>query len=172
MLATHVRELLSPYLDDELGGRERERVQRHLEVCPECREHLASLRRTLGLVRSLDPVRAPDGFQARVRTHLESTAASSRTPRSRFRLSWQVALSAAAILIIGIFSVNLLREMRPAAQVAAPGRGGVNLAVPPAGELRAPAPVPPASQRSTTGPLIDVRKIVRTAELALEVDKF
>lgn len=171
MQATHVKELLSPFLDDALDRREREQVVLHLEGCAECREQLASLRRTLGLVRSLDPVKVPEGFQTQVRMRLEAGGALPLQRRWRPRWSWQAALAAAAVLIIGVFSVNLFREMRPAARVAEPER--IGLAVPPAGDLRAPAPaMPPTSQRQTTAPVIDVRKIVRTAQLSLQVDRF
>lgn len=38
---------LLEYLDGELPPRDRERLERHAGVCPECRQAIASLRRTM-----------------------------------------------------------------------------------------------------------------------------
>ena len=43
--SSHPRELLSAYLDDELGHEERASLQRHLEGCGECAALLADWRR-------------------------------------------------------------------------------------------------------------------------------
>lgn len=44
---------LSGYLDRELAPGERERLQAHLGVCPQCRRVLATLRRTLEGLRGI-----------------------------------------------------------------------------------------------------------------------
>jgi anti-sigma factor RsiW len=41
------RKHLSEYLDEELDTRERERVERHVHMCPSCHRLLATLRKTL-----------------------------------------------------------------------------------------------------------------------------
>ncbi|MGH2349918.1 MAG: DUF4349 domain-containing protein, partial [bacterium] len=54
-----------------------------------------------------------------------------------------------------------------------PERGGISLGVPGATDLRsAPPAVPPAAQPQKTFPEFEGRKIVRTAQLALDVDQF
>lgn len=172
MPTAHVTELLSPFLDEELSIRERQRVQHHLQECPECRERLAALRKTAHLIRSLEPMKVPEGFQGQVRSRLSvPNAAVSRRWVSRW--SWQVAAAAAAVVLIGIFSVNLLREMRPAGRDFAVDRPGIAPLAPETGKLGAPAPstVGPAAPQAAP-PVADVRKIVRTAELALDVDRF
>lgn len=47
------RDRLSAHLEDELRGRERKRVLRHLVRCPHCRQMLRSLARTVEGLRSL-----------------------------------------------------------------------------------------------------------------------
>lgn len=44
---------LSEYLDAELSPPERERVEEHVGVCPQCRRVLATLIRTLESIRGL-----------------------------------------------------------------------------------------------------------------------
>jgi anti-sigma factor RsiW len=44
---------LSDYLDDELSTDERRRVESHVDLCPECRRVLRTLRRTLEGLMSL-----------------------------------------------------------------------------------------------------------------------
>ena len=48
----------SDYLDGDLRRRERQRVERHLHWCPECRRVLESLRRTLKGLMDLRPTTA------------------------------------------------------------------------------------------------------------------
>jgi anti-sigma factor RsiW len=42
-------EFLSAYLDEELPGEERSAFERHLAVCPYCRDYLATYRQTIHL---------------------------------------------------------------------------------------------------------------------------
>lgn len=55
------REMLSPYIDGQLGASEAERVERHVAACDACREELESLRAVVGLlgrVREVAPQRS------------------------------------------------------------------------------------------------------------------
>src|SRR2546427_11038541 len=64
MTMGHVTELLSAYLDERVGADERARIVTHLDACESCRAHLESLRRTVALLHTADPIRAPAGFLA------------------------------------------------------------------------------------------------------------
>jgi anti-sigma factor RsiW len=44
---------LSDYLDGELAGSDRERAERHVGLCPECRRVLAGLRKTVGALMGM-----------------------------------------------------------------------------------------------------------------------
>jgi anti-sigma factor RsiW len=46
---------MSDYLDDELAARPRSRMDRHVEVCPQCHRVLATLRRMVGALRRVPP---------------------------------------------------------------------------------------------------------------------
>lgn len=61
---------LSDYLDEELDPAQRERVEEHVGLCPQCRRVLATLRQTLRGLRELGAPRRPDladGIIARLR---------------------------------------------------------------------------------------------------------
>jgi anti-sigma factor RsiW len=51
---------LSDYLDQGLAPEDRERVEEHVVLCPQCRRVLATLRRTLAGLRELGAPRRPD----------------------------------------------------------------------------------------------------------------
>jgi len=55
-------ELLSCYLDGELGDRDLGRLEPHLESCTNCRSELESLRGTVGLLRSMPAMSVPRSF--------------------------------------------------------------------------------------------------------------
>lgn len=62
---------LSDYLDEELSPRRVARVEQHVGVCPQCRQVVATLRRTLAGLRSLAPASDPgvaDGVIERLRS--------------------------------------------------------------------------------------------------------
>src|SRR5438552_18902475 len=68
----HVTELLSAYLDEQVGSGERARITTHLEACESCRAHLESLRKTVALLHTTEPLRAPEGFRARLRERIDA----------------------------------------------------------------------------------------------------
>jgi anti-sigma factor RsiW len=51
---------LSRYLDAELAPEERERVEEHVGICPQCRRVMATLKRTLEGLRDLRGEAPPD----------------------------------------------------------------------------------------------------------------
>ena len=115
MTMGHVTELLSAYLDERVGADERARIVAHLNACESCRAHLESLRRTVVMLHTAEPVRAPEGFRAQVRARIETQP--RRAPRALHLPgwigSWRTAGAAVAVVLIGLFTVNLLREQFP-----------------------------------------------------------
>ncbi len=57
-----VRELLSTYLDAQLGSIDHDRVEYHVDICPECRQELETLRVTRELLHRIPAVTAPRSF--------------------------------------------------------------------------------------------------------------
>ncbi len=58
----HARQLISPYLDHQLTGRELLALQDHLAVCASCDRERQSLRQVKLLLRGLSQPRVPPGF--------------------------------------------------------------------------------------------------------------
>ncbi len=62
---------LSEYVDDELDAGGRDRVERHVGACPECRRALVTLKRTLAALMGLredTPGGVAESVIARLRT--------------------------------------------------------------------------------------------------------
>jgi anti-sigma factor RsiW len=148
MTCDEARDWLSAVLDDALAADERARVEGHLEGCAECRRELEQLRRTVALVRTLDPARAPAGFVDRV---LE---AARPVPWYRRALRWlfwplpvKLPLEAAALVLVGVTALYVYQrspELQEAARVEAPV----------ASRPAAPATPPPATPRAATPPAV------------------
>jgi hypothetical protein len=115
-----VRARLSALIDGALNVRESREVEAHVAVCAACAARLDTLRSMVGILREDEPVSAPDGFAAAVRLRLERqevgrsasivSRALSRLPR--IELSWRTAGAAAAVAVVGLFALNVLRDQQ------------------------------------------------------------
>ncbi|MBW1800386.1 MAG: zf-HC2 domain-containing protein [Deltaproteobacteria bacterium] len=63
-------ERISEYLDGELDASICEKINQHLQECPECRNCLESLKKTVDICKKLPPETIPEDVQARIREHL------------------------------------------------------------------------------------------------------
>jgi hypothetical protein len=61
-----LRTRLGPYLEGELSGAARRRLEAHIEGCAACREELAALGRTVALLRGLPAESPPPGLAERI----------------------------------------------------------------------------------------------------------
>lgn len=179
MPQAHVKESLSTYLDGQVGAQEQARIRHHLDQCEECRNHLEALRRTVALLQSNEPVRAPEGFQAAVRSKVgelpHQPRASLRWPRLIW--SWRTAGAVAAALLVGVFSVNLLRQTLPVGTLRREARDfRVDRATKSADATKQQANAPAATEgpQSVAGlpPIPSLRRVIRHAQLYLEVEDF
>jgi hypothetical protein len=195
MTMTHeeTRAHLSALIDGALPVAEAARVEAHLEGCAVCRAALDDLRATVTMVREVEPMGAPEGFAGRVRARLEAapqpgaawTRAGVRRALPRVQVSWRSAAAAAAVALIGLFGLNLARQVMPGVRRdAVEGQRAAPPSVEP--ERRAaqvPAPgvqllprdaagqSPPVSSAAPAGSL-PLRYVIRTGQLALEVERF
>jgi hypothetical protein len=189
MRATHIApEMLSAYLDEELARDERARVASHLETCELCRSRLRELGATVGMVHDLDPLLAPEGLRDAVRARLSAAGASrsSSIPSVRswiptWRPGWRLTGAALAVMLIGLFAMNLLRSAGPPGLDwrgnEPEGVGGLRAPVITSPRLAAPGPgaAPKVADQiapsPSGGPLV-LRRVIRTGYLFIEVDDF
>lgn len=67
----HVWQYISAYIDDELDGELRARIERHLETCEICSAVLDSTRNVIVLVADERVFELPAGFSKRLHDRLE-----------------------------------------------------------------------------------------------------
>jgi anti-sigma factor RsiW len=103
-MAKHPDTDLVPYLRGELPPAERERVERHLEECPDCRQDTELLRDLLEQVaRSIG--RPPDVNWARYRAELREKLEARRARRAWWWRPVPMALSASVAGVLLLVAV-------------------------------------------------------------------
>jgi putative zinc finger protein len=130
------REWLGALVDGAIDPARRAEVETHVLACAECRLELEGLRATVGLLRRVEPARAPAGFVDRVMERAHPAPWYRRVAAWLFvPLSVKLPAEAAAIVAIAglaMLVIDRTPELRDAARVE-------RQAAPPI----APAPSPP-----------------------------
>ena len=72
MQCSGIQELISSYIDGELGPEEKEAFSFHIRSCPGCREALEEFQSVHKLFASTERFSAPYGFTARIMANLET----------------------------------------------------------------------------------------------------
>jgi len=72
MQCSEIKELISSYIDDQLGPDEKEAFSFHIRSCPGCREVLEEVQAVHELFASAGRFSAPYGFTTRVMASLET----------------------------------------------------------------------------------------------------
>ncbi len=192
MTAHFSLEWLSGYLDGQVTPEERRQVEAHLDACPACRTTLADLQRTVALVAELGPVGAPVDLRAAIRERLRAERSRGERWRrlwplggsSSGRPTWRAALATAAVVLVGLFAINLWREVslrRETEELM--GRGApaprVGLGktderqsgqVQPGDVPAAAVPLPQTPGSGLSRPPFE-RQVIRTADLQVEVSE-
>jgi len=113
MKCSHVKRMISQYVDDELSLDENKDFDSHIQSCASCREGLEEIRALHQLFASAQKFPAPYGFATRVLANLEekegSRLRSLVSIRPLFLRAAQVAF-ALVVMTIGIISGNLLTD--------------------------------------------------------------
>jgi hypothetical protein len=156
MTCDDARDLFSALVDAALSPEERDALDAHLAVCPDCRRELEGFQRTVALVRAAPPVRAPAGFVDRVLVGARPAPWYQRLARRLFfPLPVKLPLETAAIVLVTFLAVHLYREtpdLQRASRLEAPP--AVSEAPSPSRPLAAPptpASPPVSPPPSTTG---------------------
>ena len=150
MTCEGARDLFSALVDEALSPGERQDLEAHLAGCADCRRELDAFQRTIALVRTVPPVRAPAGFVDRVLTAASPVPWYVRLARRLFvPVRLKVPIEAAAVLVIAVVAVQIYRET-PELQYAERRKAPLS----PASETpaRQAAPTAMAPQMPASGP--------------------
>lgn len=138
--------LLEDYLEDRLDFAGRFGIERHAQQCIRCGNDLAGAQRLRRIVREVDRVSTPDGFEAAVLDRIALEKSPGKFSPRRYwiygfewpsprRLAW--ASSAVALLGFGVFYLTSrpMTDRAPAAAIEAPAPPSPMI-------VRSPAPKP------------------------------
>jgi anti-sigma factor RsiW len=123
MKCTHVRKMMSPYIDDALSPDQKKDFDGHIRSCAACREELEETRALHRLFASSQRFPAPYAFATRVLANLEEKEGGRLRSFFGFRplfLRAAQVVFALVVMTIGILSGNLLLPQRttPTGQTA------------------------------------------------------
>jgi anti-sigma-K factor RskA len=97
--------LLVSYLLGELSVEEELELERHLEECPECRHELDQARQTHDLLRQLATYEPPTELEDRMLAQVRGEMPA------RSRGGWRLWVSAAALVVVVVLGIGILRAI-------------------------------------------------------------
>src|SRR5690348_8144813 len=98
MNCTQAQELLSPYLDGAVSGKQMHAVRAHLDACADCTREYMLLTHSQHLLRELGRKQAPADLALRLRVAISQEAAAVRRPYlAGIRIRLQNALDAVIV---------------------------------------------------------------------------
>jgi hypothetical protein len=96
-------EILSLYMDGELDKKLKDVVESHLQDCSECREILARMQKTKGLMEETPPVNAPAYLEKEILDSLPSKKVPSLSPFKKFSVG---AVTFTVLLLASLLLFN------------------------------------------------------------------
>ena len=156
MTCYDAREWLGALVDEAVDPARRVEVEAHLLACAECRLELEGLRATVGLLRRVEPARAPAGFVDRVMRRARPTPWYRRVAAWLFLpLSVKLPAEAAAIVVIAGLAMLLIDrtpELRQAARVEPPAPPPISDAPPQPAPRGGEVPTAPSAKVAPAPP--------------------
>ncbi len=146
-LSPHDYELLSAYLDGQLPGRDRDKVEYRVRTYPEWRTGLEDLQFSRRMLRSLPRRRAPRNFTLK-------PSMVQATPARRFYPVFRLVAALASVLLVITFAsdlaLNLTAQRLPmlAAPTTSAGEAATELSLP----SESPLPSYDSGSRTSKGP--------------------
>lgn len=107
-----IQELLSEYIDGTLDAKAVQVVEKHMSVCKDCKESLASLSAMVEELNTLEPTEPPADFLENIHRRMEPRSDFSRIFRKLFvpfkiKIPLQLAAAAtASILVVMVLSLQ------------------------------------------------------------------
>ncbi len=109
-----IDELLSEYIDGTLDSKTVQMVEKHISVCVDCKEKLASLRAMVEELNALEPMKAPADFLEKIHQRMEPRSDFSRLFKKLFvpfkiKIPLQLAAAATASILV-VMVLNLQKS--------------------------------------------------------------
>ena len=106
-----IKELLDPFLDNDLSRREKVMVKKHLKGCPSCRTALEKERETEEMLAALPRLRCPDKVVRKIEAltigHHKSESIFDKLFHIHLELNWRIlSLGVAATAVILLFVLH------------------------------------------------------------------
>lgn len=123
MRCEEIKEILPEYSVGALKGRKARDVERHLEICPDCRRELAALRRVGEMVESLPLERPPADIWNSIAAQIEAESQTGKETLWRRLLRPRLIPAWATLALIGFITwiyLGLIRSPQQEAQPAIP----------------------------------------------------
>ncbi len=100
-----IQKLLSEYIDGTLDAKSVQVVEKHISVCEDCKESLASLSAMVEALNALEPVEPPADFLEKIHQRMEPRSDFSRIFRKLFvpfkiKIPLQLAAAATASILV------------------------------------------------------------------------
>ena len=109
-----IDELLSEYIDGTLDSKTVQMVEKHISVCVDCKETLASLRAMVEELNALEPMKAPSDFLENIHQRMEPRSDFNRIFKKLFvpfkiKIPLQLAAAATASILV-VMVLNLQKS--------------------------------------------------------------
>ena len=109
---------LSEYIDGTLDAQTRAWVEKHIAVCENCKQELASLRAVVEQLDALEPVEPPADFLEKIHERMETRSGFNKIVRRLFvPFHIKVPLELAAAATVTILVVLVLNIQQPGIQM-------------------------------------------------------
>lgn len=113
-----ILDLLSEYIDGTLDVQTRTAITKHIAICENCRQELASLRAIVDELGALDPVKPPADFLKKIHERLETRSGFNKILRKLFLpFHIKIPLELAAAATVTILVVLVLNIQKPEIQM-------------------------------------------------------
>jgi hypothetical protein len=113
-----ILDLLSEYIDGTLDVQTRTAIEKHIAICENCRQELASLRAIVDELGVLDPVKPPADFLEKIHERLETRSGFNKILRKLFLpFHIKIPLELAAAATVTILVVLVLNIQKPEIQM-------------------------------------------------------
>ncbi len=100
MECKYFKELISAYIDGYIDDKEKKQTEEHLLICKDCKKYFEELEKSLGVLRNLEKVEAPFGFEKKVIEKIKGRE-RSHIPffNKKFLLEFSVTIFALASIL-------------------------------------------------------------------------